>query len=184
MPTRHAPFIIKQFAAPPPIFRRSSNSNNIVRLKIEFLRYRRRIIIQRAHVEKHTPSVLSVLLRWGLRERLWRRLRKRHRLRRWRPVHRAGTDGPEPAAAAAVGHMLMLNLVLMLMLLLILLRRWLLLLLLGLLRRVSLLLSIILPTAARGRCSALLLLLSLLLLLLLLKRLLHAIGHLWRVVYL
>ena len=46
---RHAPILIQQLTAPPPIFRRSSDCDDIVSLEIEFLRDRRRIVIKRAH---------------------------------------------------------------------------------------------------------------------------------------
>ena len=46
---QHAPILIQQFTAPPPIFRRSSDRDNIISLEIELFRDRRRIVIKRAH---------------------------------------------------------------------------------------------------------------------------------------
>lgn len=97
--SRHTPVLINQFTTPPPIFWRSSDSDDIVSLKIEFFRDRRFVVIKRAHfiiivntyisltskqnrstVEEHGPSVLRILIC----NRLRLRLRKRHQLLRWR----------------------------------------------------------------------------------------------------
>ena len=178
MPARHAPALIEELAAPPPIFGRGGNGDDILPLEIELLWDRRGIVIQGSHcnhstpqhkkakknkdsrtVEEYTPPVLSILLSRRLRERLRLRLRECHRLRR---------RGPGEVPATSVRDVLAL----MLWKLLILLRGLL------LLRGVSLLL-IVFP-AVRARRSALLPLL----LLLLLQSRLHAVVYLRRVVHL
>ena len=58
----HAPNLINQFAAPPPIFRRSSDSDDIVGLKIELLRDRRLVVIKRAHFTIIVNKYISLAL--------------------------------------------------------------------------------------------------------------------------
>ena len=90
----HAPILIKQFTAPPPIFWRSSYSDDIVGLKIELFRYRRRVVIKRAHFI--TTIVISIYISLTSHQETHRR--------KARPVHLPYIDAlgaPKRAAAAA-----------------------------------------------------------------------------------
>ena len=90
----HAPILIKQFTAPPPIFWRSSDGDDIVGLKIELFRYRRRVVIKRAHFI--TTIVISIYISLTSHQETHRR--------KARPVHLPYIDAlgaPKRAAAAA-----------------------------------------------------------------------------------
>jgi len=46
MPAWHAPILVEQLAAPPPVFGRSGDGDNIVRLEIKLFRNRRGVVIK------------------------------------------------------------------------------------------------------------------------------------------
>ncbi len=46
MPAWHAPILVEQLAAPPPVFGRSSDGDDIVRLEIKLFRNRRGVVVK------------------------------------------------------------------------------------------------------------------------------------------
>jgi len=69
MPAWHAPILVEQLAAPPPVFGRSGDSDDIVRLEIKLFRNRRGVIIKCPYYEARNNTRRSAKKKKGGKEK-------------------------------------------------------------------------------------------------------------------